>query len=491
MKRIHSSFSSQEYEDLKQKVRAGLNVQTHSGMVKPGEVFVAVPGPTVNGADYIPQALDNGAEYIITLDHNALSLNGKAEKAKIIEHPAPSEAIGELAAAHFGTEELPFPIIGVTGTNGKTTITYVLEHLFQANGVKTGVLGTINYRWPGVEEESALTTPGCWKLHEMFSQMAKAGVEVAIMEVSSHALHQNRVAGLQFQCAVMTNLTQDHMDYHESFEEYYQSKAKLFLDAKPLSKLGVINADDKYGRNLLERHKPSLPFTLDPNTACSEDDTLIGEILDSSITGLKLKMRFQGQTWELDSPLVGDFNASNLLAAQAVALGMGLTPEQMAPLSNFNGVPGRLERVPNDKGLNIFVDYAHTPDALINVLQTVKKLNFRKLITVFGCGGDRDRGKRPLMGEAVCMFSDIAVLTSDNPRTEDPLQIMSDARSGLKDCKQVLETPDRRMAIAIALDEMSQQDILIVAGKGHESYQQIGDKKHPFSDQVVIKEYLA
>lgn len=459
--------------------RADLRI--HSGRVTPGDVFVALPG----GEQYIADALARGAGVIVCTPETAESM---PPASRVAVCPSPRAVLGLLARARYDTGNLEFPVIGITGTNGKTTITYLLESFFSALGKTTGVMGTINYRWPGHEEPAPLTTPDCLTLHHNLAQMRAAGVEVAAMEVSSHALDQERVAGIVFNGAIFTNLTQDHLDYHRGMDDYFESKARLFKPPYARGQVAAINADCPYGRILLARHRRALGFGL--AKAKGKRPYLHGEILSLTPQGLRLRMTFQDKAWELNSKLVGAFNASNLLAVQALALGLGYPPEDFAALESFSGVPGRLERIDNPQGLDIFVDYSHTPDALINAQKTLKDAGFKRLITVFGCGGNRDRGKRPLMGEAVARFADIAVLTSDNPRREEPLAILDDIRPGLAACPQVVEEVDRRKAIAKAIALMEPGDALLVAGKGHEDYQIIGDVKYPFSDQSVIREVL-
>ena len=459
--------------------RAGL--QIHSGKVKPGDVFVVLPG----GEGYIPAAVAAGVGVIVCAPETAANI---AAPVRVVACDSPRAALGRLARARYHTARLNFPIIGVTGTNGKTTITYLLEAFFAALGKRAGVMGTINYRWPGHEEPAPLTTPDCLTLHGNFARMREAGVDIAVMEVSSHALDQERVAGLDFRGAIFTNLTQDHLDYHADMDDYFESKAKLFKAPYARRQAAAINADCPYGRKLLARHRKALGFGL--NAVKSKRPFLHGEILSLSPKGLHLRMTYGEETWELKSGLVGRFNASNLLAAQAVALALGYEPTRFKVLESFSGVPGRMERIANPQDLDIFVDYSHTPDALINAQKTLKEAGFKRLITLFGCGGNRDRGKRPLMGEAVARLADIAVLTSDNPRKEDPLAILDDIRPGLAACPQVVEDPDRRAAIAKAIALLRPGDALLVAGKGHEDYQIIGETKYPFSDQAVIREVL-
>ena len=457
------------------------DLKIHSGRVMPGDVFVALPG----GEQYIADAVARGAGVGVCAPNAAEGINAPV---RVVACPAPRTVLGRLARARYRTAALDFPVIGITGTNGKTTITYLVEAFFSALGKRVGVMGTINYRWPGHEEPAPLTTPDCLTLHANLAHMREAGVEVAAMEVSSHALDQERVAGINFSGAIFTNLTQDHLDYHAGMDDYFASKVKLFKAPYARLQAAAINADCAYGRKLLARHRRALGFGL--TSPKGRRPYVHGEILSLTPQGLHLRMTYEGRRWELESRLVGAFNASNLLAVQALALALGYKPEQFKVLESFNGVPGRLERIDNPQGLAVFVDYSHTPDALVNAQRTLKDAGFKRLITVFGCGGNRDRGKRPLMGKAVADFADIAVLTSDNPRREDPLAILDDIRPGLASCPQVVEEVDRRKAIAKALALLKPGDALLVAGKGHEDYQIIGETKYPFSDQAVIREVL-
>ncbi|MBU1001985.1 MAG: UDP-N-acetylmuramoyl-L-alanyl-D-glutamate--2,6-diaminopimelate ligase [Proteobacteria bacterium] len=476
--------SEHTWDELLAEVAGGLMVRSDSRAVRPGEVFVAIPGANADAAAFVPDAVARGAAYVVARSADQMPAG---TRAKLILHDHPRRALGELAAAYFKTPDKGLTVIGVTGTNGKTTISYMLEHLLVQAGHKVGVIGTVSYRWPGFTLEARLTTPDCWQLHELIANMAGSGVDTVVMEVSSHALDQDRVWGLDFDVAVLTNVTQDHLDYHGNMDSYFRAKAKLFEVMSKPGKVAVLNGDDSYGRMLLQRYNPSIGFGLRyPNVG--QGPGLSGAIKSMDSSGLVLKMRFGDETWELSSPLIGRHNASNLLAVQGVGLALGLKPKKLKSLEKFMGVPGRLERIANARGLNIFVDYAHTPDALDNVLSGVRELDFKRLLCVFGCGGNRDKAKRPLMAEAVCRHADVAVLTSDNPRLEDPLEIISDVRPGLGGCAEIIEEPDRRQAIAKAIAEMSQGDVLIVAGKGHETYQDIGGQRFPFNDAQVIRE---
>ena len=466
------------WQELLDKVRKGLTVRTDSRQIRPGDVFVAISGAARDGAAFVPEALQRGASHIIWTGASSLPSGGEAV---FIHRTNPRSALAELAREHFNTAHHTLKVIGLTGTNGKTTVSYLVEHLLASAGLKVGVLGTISYRWPGFNLDAPLTTPDSWKLHELLANMEKSDVDVAVMEVSSHALDQERVAEVDFEAAVWTNLTQDHLDYHPDMESYYTTKSRLFHEHLSIGKTGIINFDDPYGRRLLAGYSPVLGFGLeDPGLITYP--ALKGTLTSSTAKGLEMTMRLDDRSWKLASPLVGRHNASNLLAAQAVGLTLGLRPRDLRCLSEAPQVPGRLQRVPNSQGLDILVDYAHTPDALVNVLTTLKELPFRRLIVVFGCGGNRDRAKRPLMAQAVAAHADLAVLTSDNPRDEDPAAIMEDALPGLKGAKSSLAIVDRAEAIEHGVKIMEPGDVLLIAGKGHEDYQEVSGEFRHFSD---------
>ena len=473
--------------------QGGVEVRADSRQVQPGDIFVAVPGASEDGARFIPAALEAGAGVIVCTPQAAASLEAGGA-CRIVAHADPREALWRLAAARWHTAAHPMTIIGVTGTNGKTTSAYLLEHLFTAAGHTVGVLGTVNYRWPGHVENAPLTTPDPLSLHAMLARMAEAGVDVAIMEVSSHALDQQRVGGIPFAGALFTNLTQDHLDFHPDMDAYFAAKARLFTELPRQDKALAVNADDAWGRRLLDLCPAALSYCLQVAPAAGEAGGrhrhLRGEIRHAGTDGLQLRMTLEGRAWELRSPLVGQFNALNLLGVQALALGLGLDVEALRALEDFRGVSGRLERVENPCGLNVFVDYAHTPDALVNVLQALRGAGFKRIVAVFGCGGNRDRGKRPLMGEAVARHADVAVLTSDNPRFEEPEAILRDVLPGLKTAREVLVEADRRTATRKALEMLGPEDALLIAGKGHEDYQIIQGVKHHYSDQEVVREIL-
>ncbi len=474
------------WEELTVNVRKGLPVKTHSGKVDKGDVFIALPGTRHDGTMYIDEALERGAGYIVASNVNRWAHDAKA---RLLVHPSPRQALGELAAAYFGTDTMSMKVVGITGTNGKTTTTYLVEHLLASAGKKVGVIGTVNIRWPGHSHDVGMTTPDCWTTHDFLARMQKDGVEVVCMEVSSHALDQERVAGIDFDIAVFTNLTQDHLDYHHDMETYFLAKARLFQRAGGAEPAGIINADDPYGQRLLDEHPSFMGYGLEQ--ANSSNHCLAGALQTCSRKGLELTMRLGDEHWSLCSSLVGRHNGMNLLAAQAVGRTLGLPVASMQSLQDFPGVPGRLQRVSNEQDLDIFVDYAHTPDALEQVCQALQKFDFNRLYVVFGCGGDRDPSKRSLMGAAVAAYAHVAIVTSDNPRHEDPEAIIDDILPGMEGHPAaIIRESDRKAAIAKALEGMEPGDVLLISGKGHETYQQIGDTKYPFDDVCVVRELL-
>ena len=492
------------FDELRARVaRERLPVAVHSGEVSQGGVFVIMPPSVARGREdgqpggevHLRQALEARPAVVLCHPAHLPLLEEFGADCAVTATENVRAALGLLAQSYYGTDTACPKVVGITGTNGKTTESYLLEALFQALGRKVGVVGTVSYRWPGHEEDAPLTTPGCMALHAMLARMHAAGTDIAFMEVSSHALDQERVAGINFSGALLTNVTQDHLDYHRTMDEYFAAKRRLFLPeaegGAPFDhKAWAVNADDSYGRRILALKEGGVGYGL-TEAPVPGSRHLRGEILSLSPGGVELAMNFEGQRWELRSPLVGGFNVMNLLGAQALGLAMGLRPADFAALSSFTGVSGRLERVNGKAGLNVFVDYAHTPDALIKAISALRAAGFARVVTLFGCGGNRDRTKRPLMGEAVASLSDVAVLTSDNPRNEDPEAIIADVMPGLARCPKVVVEPDRRKALALAVDLLAPDDALLVAGKGHETYQLIKGVKHPFSDQAILREYLS
>jgi UDP-N-acetylmuramoyl-L-alanyl-D-glutamate--2,6-diaminopimelate ligase len=378
-------------------------------------------------------------------------------------------------------------MVGITGTKGKTTLTYLLEAVLEKAGFAAGVIGTINYRRPGFAREAVRTTPEAPDLQRMLAEMLEAGVTHCIMEVSSHALDRGRVAGIGFDVAVFTNLSGDHLDYHRTMEEYFEAKRKLFfLNGK--KQTAVVNDDDPWGRKLIEE----LPMT---TIGFGLGTTALVRAERPRLDGLGIEalIRYPGGQIAVTSPLSGKHNLYNILAAFSTALALGIPPTVIRDgIAAMSQVPGRFERVENSLGFHVYVDYAHTDAALRSILETARELRPARLLLVVGAGGDRDRSKRPRMGEAAGELADRVFLTSDNPRSEDPLAILKEIEKGLlkSGARAYALIPDRRQAIAAALAEARKGDIVIIAGKGHETYQEIAGSKFPFSDVETAREIL-
>jgi UDP-N-acetylmuramoyl-L-alanyl-D-glutamate--2,6-diaminopimelate ligase len=380
-------------------------------------------------------------------------------------------------------------VTGITGTNGKTTITYLAESIVRASMKKAGVIGTISYRYNGHVIPAKNTTPESSEIQSLLRAMHSEGCEHAIMEVSSHALDQGRVEGIDFDCAVFTNLTHDHLDYHGDLGHYRDAKALLFHRYMNQSvkekKWALINIDDPAAASLV----PVPPVRTMTYSARVQADACVVSF-DEDINGLTLGLSLNGATVKVRSPMVGLFNVSNILAASLFGVAAGIPADEIARgIEGLPGVPGRLERVRNNRGIHVFVDYAHTPDALKKTIETLNRIRSGRLIVVFGCGGDRDRAKRPVMGRIVAEMADFTVVTSDNPRTEAPGAIIEEIRSGINGTA-VAVIEDRRSAIGEALTMARTNDVVLIAGKGHEDYQIVGTTAYPFSDQAVVRELV-
>jgi UDP-N-acetylmuramoyl-L-alanyl-D-glutamate--2,6-diaminopimelate ligase len=466
----------------------------------PGVIFVAMKGEVTDGHDYIYGALKADASGII-------AERPRFEDVDVpwITVPDSRAALGPAAAAVHGFPTRKMTLIGITGTNGKTTLTYLLESIIKAHGGIPGVVGTVSYRWLGREMAASHTTPEACELQELFASMVKDSVTHALIEVSSHGLHRGRLDGCDFDLGVFTNLTQDHLDYHGTFEEYFQSKKILFERFLPLSSKGrkaaVVNLDDPYGERLRSEIKnlPVISFGASDRCDFHPDKVAI------SAQGIQGNIAVPGGEVAIRSPLTGHFNLSNIMAAVATATAIGIPKAAIqAGIEAVSLVPGRVERVSSEKG-TILVDYAHTPNALKNVLEALAGIRTGRIITIMGCGGDRDRTKRPLMGMEAAVGSDFVVVTSDNPRSEDPLEIMTEIEKGIVEYgftrlengspedlspRGYAMIPDRREAIAWALRTLRNGDILLLAGKGHETYQEIKGIRYPFDDRQVVREEL-
>lgn len=456
-----------------------VGITKDSRTVKEGSMFFV----TKKSESFATDALRRGARVIVA--------------DTVIESKAPciimtedvQTFLGKVAAKFYGYPSKNLHITGITGTNGKTTTTYLIESLLKADGRKAGVIGTVSYRYGGLELKADNTTPGATEAQSLLKDMYESGVRFVAMEVSSHALDQRRVEGIEFDVGVFTNLTHDHLDYHGDIDSYRSAKALLFKrhleTSSKRKKYAILNMDDRAVRDMVPADPVRVLFY---SLKTPADGFLID--YQESIRGLSLTLSLMGTRLSLKTPLVGLFNASNILASALYGLTLGMTAETLRKgIEELRGVPGRLERVPNDTGAEIFVDYAHTPDALKKVLEMLNRLKEGRMILVFGCGGDRDKGKRPVMGEIASRLADMTIITSDNPRSEEPMSIIEDIKKGFSgNSFRVIES--RRDAIYEAVRMAKEHDVVLVAGKGHEDYQIVGDKVFHFNDREVIEESL-
>ncbi len=438
-----------------------------------GALFFCIPGARVDGHDFAAEAVVRGATALVV--ERLLPM----DVAQVLV-PSVRVAMGPVSAAFHGNPAERLRMVGVTGTNGKTTTTFLLESIFRATGWTPGVIGTTGVRLDGRAIPFPRTTPEAPDLQRLLAEMVDAGVDAAAMEVSSHGLHQHRVDGTRYEVAIFTNLTQDHLDYHASMEEYFEAKARLFTSA--MSDHAVVNHDSAEGRRLVGSGVPTTTYGLGAGA----------DVRAVDVSTTREGLSFRVGDLEVRSALRGLFNVENCLAALTAARELGIGEEAIAGgIADVRGVPGRVEPVEAGQAFLVLVDYAHTPDSLENVLRTARPLASGRLIAVFGCGGDRDRAKRPLMGRTATSLADLTIVTSDNPRSEDPLAIVTDIESGAREGGggYVIE-PDRRAAIRLAVREADPDDIVVIAGKGHEAYQELADRTIAFDDRVVASEEI-
>lgn len=474
----------------------------------PGDLFVAVPGTRLDGSGFIARAMEAGASAALAREVPPGVSGAIAADVRL--------AMGLLAARLAGHPDREMTVIGVTGTNGKTTITYLLESILREAGARPGVIGTINYRYGSKTMPANTTTPESVDVFEMLGEMRAAGVTHAVMEVSSHALDQKRVSGLRLRLAAFTNLTRDHLDYHRDLTDYFAAKKKLFTEvitgewteeggSAGGPPVAALNLDNEAGARLCAELKQRKVRVIGYGIKAQSADVKASD-LSLSASGLSARIAAPGQELRVSSRLVGSHNLENILAAAALALALEIDPRAIENgIGKLTRVPGRLEPVDNDAGIKVLVDYAHTPDALEHAVTTCRSLAPRRLITVFGCGGDRDPGKRPLMGRIAVSGSDLAVITSDNPRTEDPQKIIEQIVAGVnagarrlgqgedmsgQGEKGFAVEPDRKKAIRLALAAAGRGDIVLIAGKGHEDYQIMGTRKVHFDDREEAGEAL-
>ncbi len=466
-----------------------------------GTLFFCVPGFVRDGHDFAPDAVARGASALCV--ERPLDL----PVAQVVV-PSVRQAMGPVAAAFYGRPSSRLLTVGITGTNGKTTSAFLVAHLLDRAGHRAGLMGTVERRIGGEVLPAGRTTPEALDIQRDLASMVAAGDEAAVMEVSSHALDLGRARGIDFRAVAFTNLTQDHLDYHETLEAYFSAKSRLFLDpefagGRPAI---VINVDDAFGRMLANRCDPQNMIRISSSGQWSGPDAAEMELSDFVIdaSGTKGVLVLRGKArerakgvggpesrLEVETRLVGAFNVANTLTALGIGLGLGLDLEHMLfALSAFPGVPGRMEPVDAGQDFAVLVDYAHTPDSVRNVLSTAREITKGRLIAVLGCGGDRDRGKRPQMGHEAEIGADVVVITSDNPRTERPEAIIADIVAGLERPSDAKVRPDRRKAIEEAVVEARAGDVVLILGKGHESGQEFATETLPFDDRSVAREAL-
>jgi len=477
-----------------------------SRSVSPGDLFVALRGHASDGHDYLAQALDLGAVAFLVEDAAAVA-GGELDLAgrSVVAVPDSRRALAPIAVRFFGEPASELTLVGVTGTNGKTSVTYLVESILARSDWRTGLIGTVGIRYAGHQLRSENTTPESLDLQRVLRAMRTEGIEAVAMEVSSHGLELGRVTGCRFGVAAFTNLTQDHLDFHGSMDAYLASKARLFSDHLAPGATAVINVDDPAGEKLCATARAAGARLV----RTSRKDRTGAEVAlidaDVRLAGSRVRIALPSGELALESPLVGEFNLENLLIACGIAEALGVAPEAIASgVEACPQVPRRMEVVAAElPGVpTVIVDYAHTPDAVEKLLRAVRPLGQGRVITLFGCGGDRDRRKRPLMAEAVARYSDHVVATSDNPRTEDPNAILEDVEAGLRSLERVeahaldesagryTVVPDRRNAIELAISIARPGDSVVLAGKGHEDYQIVGRDKLPFDDREEARRVL-
>ncbi len=465
-------------------------VQYDSRRVDHGDLFVAIPGTSVNGQRFVDDAIGRGAVAVVLEDDmavpDALFLHTRVVKIVV---PSARRALADLAANAYGHPSHRLRLVGVTGTNGKTTTTHLIKAALEANGERVGLIGTIHYDLGDALVQATHTTPESLELNAMLQTMIEHGCTAAVMEVSSHALAQHRVHGVRFAAGVFTNLTQDHLDYHGTMDEYCAAKRQLF-SGLPADAVAVINADDPRGDEMAKGIRAQVVrYSMKSHADISAGD------VSMSVRGMEFTVSMPGGSTSVRTALIGGFNVANILAAMGAATAVGVPPDIAAQgVSSVKAVRGRFEQMVSPAGWTAIIDYAHTPDALENTLRAIRQLsgadNHGRIITVFGCGGDRDRGKRPRMGRIASTMSDVTIVTSDNPRTEDPLAIIREICEGLVSGATVHTNADRRAAIAQALTMAGPGDVVLIAGKGHETYQVIGTTRTHLDDREEVDAFM-
>ncbi len=455
-------------------------ITNDSRKVKPGYLYVAIKGHKTDGHNFIKQSLECGAQAIVSEERFFLD----AKIPQIIVRDT-RKALSSLSCCFYNNPSQKINVVGVTGTNGKTTTTYLTKSIIEKAGYKAGLIGTINYQIGEKIIPAQETTPESVELQKLIAEMVAAKIKFAVMEVSSHSAVQHRIEDINFKTAVYTNLTTEHMDYHKTISNYLNAKLKLFKNL-PRDSFAVLNADDEFSNYFADRTSAKVLWYGIKNKA-----DVNAEIYRETINSILIKLNFSGKEIDMKIPFVGLHNAYNVLASAASAISLGFELDVIrSGIEAASAVPGRLENVPCSRGYKIVVDYAHTPHALETVLQALKNLVKGRIILVFGCGGDRDKEKRPKMGRIADEKSDIFWLTNDNPRSEEPLDIIDDIKAGIKPGRSFHIQTNRHKAIADALSEAKDGDLVLIAGKGHEKYQIIKDTITPFDDREVVKNIL-
>ncbi len=455
-----------------------------SRTVVAGDLFFAIQGTEKNGGHFAKEAVTQGAVGVVS-DQEMEGIT-----VPLVRVPDTRQAMAEIANAFYESPSTSLAVAGVTGTNGKTTTAWIIRHLCETVGRSCGLIGTIEYVLPGIVEAATHTTPESLDLQRMLGEMRDGGFKAAALEVSSHALSQQRVRGIEFDAAIFTNLTQDHLDYHGTMEEYFKAKQLFFTQlAAQRRKKGraIINADDRYGHRLLDRigNLPVITYGQGSNCNFRASDIRYNQ------AGTIFRLDAKGRSYLVRSPLIGLFNVYNTVAAIAAVSAMGLEIRRIVTAAaTIPQVSGRMQRVPAQRNFQAYVDYAHTPDALENVLKVIRQLSPARIITVFGCGGDRDRSKRPLMAAVVERYSDRVIITSDNPRSEDPFDIIHEAEQGFRGTSHEI-VMDRESAIRRGIELAEMNDILLIAGKGHETTQETASGQEAFDDVQVTARAMA
>jgi UDP-N-acetylmuramoyl-L-alanyl-D-glutamate--2,6-diaminopimelate ligase len=478
-----------------------VSLATDSRTVEPGALFFALPGSRTNGRRFVAEALERGAVAVAAPD----TADPSTAPAPWVTLPSIERSMSEIAARFYGHPSRRLVLVGVTGTNGKTTVTHLLEAIWQSAGFSPGLIGTIYYRVGARSWPAPFTTPLAVDLQRLLAEMLEAGATHVAMEVSSHALALGRADDCDWDGALFTNLTRDHLDFHPDMESYFTAKQRLFTELLPRSSkrdpFAVVNCDDPGGRRLIDAAAGHVV------TFGHGDDADVAPLdVSRSLAGLRGEIRIRDQRLAMESTLVGEAHLENILAAAAAAWAQGVPLGAIADgIRACRGIAGRMERVDEGAPFAVLVDYAHTPDALERAVRVLRSVATGRLIVVFGCGGDRDRGKRPLMGEAAARIADVVIATSDNPRSEDPLRILHEIERGIVEtglnpiqesaarnegASGYLVMPDRRRAIQFAIEIARPNDVVLIAGKGHEAYQIVGSERHPFDDRQEARQVL-